>query len=86
MIEVCVDTIWQGKVAIRQQYIEEARMLSQDIMVCHNRDKMLIKFAELASDIVGLSPHKMLDKFHKNPPGYLYYFAWKPQIIQKVLL
>ena len=86
MIEVCVDTIWQGKVAIRQQYIEEARLYSEDIMVCHKRDKMRIKFSDLDGDIVGLSPHKMIDKFRKNPPGYLYYFKWEPQIIQKVLL
>jgi len=86
MIEVCVDTIWQGKVAIRQQYVEEARLLSQDILVCHKRDKMRIKFTELAADIVGLSPHKVIDKFRKKPPGYLYYFKWEPNIVQGVLI
>jgi len=86
MIEVCVDTIWQGKVAIRQQYIEEARLLSQDILICHKKDQMRIKFSELAADIAGLSPHKVLDRFGIKPPGYLYYFEWNPQVIQKGLL
>lgn len=86
MIEVCVDTIWEGMVAVRQQYIEEAMLYSQGIVVCHGKDKMKIRLSEIEDSIVRVSQNKVLDKYHKHPPGRLYYFRWKPDIKQEVLL
>lgn len=85
MIEVTVNTTWQGKVAIRGQYIQEAIQTTQDIMIYHNHGSMKVPNHKLYDLLVAKSDKKVHDKFRKLKPDFLYYFNWNPDGIQGVL-
>ena len=86
MIEITVNTIWQGEVAIRGWYIKEAIRTSQDIMIYHNHGSMRVPYHKLYDMLVAKSDKKVLDKFGKQEPDFLYYFNWKPDVEQGVLI
>lgn len=86
MIEVTVNTTWQGKVAIRGQYIQEAIQSQQDIMIYHDHGSMRIPNYKLYDLLVAKSEKKVLDRFRKLKPDFLYYFNWNPDGIQGVLI
>ena len=86
MIEVTVNTTWQGRVAIRGQYIQEAIKTGQDIMIYHNHGSMKIFRYKLYDLLVAKSGKKVQDKFRKFKPDFLYYFNWNPDVQQGVLI
>lgn len=86
MIEVTVNTIWQGQVAVRGWYIKEAIRAEQDIMIYHNHGSMRIPHHKLYDMLAAKSDKKVLDKFRKLEPDFLYYFNWKPDVQQGVLV
>ena len=86
MIEITVNTTWQGKVAIRGQYIQEAIKTAQDIMIYHAYGSMRIPNYKLYEMLIAKSDKKVLDKFRKQEPDFLYYFNWQPEGIQGVLI
>ena len=85
-IEIVVKTQWEGKVAVRQQYITQAQHEYKDLVIIHDRGSMRIPFAELDKYIVGKTEMTFRDKFRRNKRGYLYYFNWKPDVNQGVLI
>jgi len=86
MVEVVVKTQWQGKVAIRGRYIQQALRSYEGIKIIHNGSSMTIPNKEIYSLIVAKSEQKLRDTFRKYPPDYLYYFNWKPNQKQEQLL
>ena len=86
MIEVTVKTIWQGKVAIRGQYINEAIKTRQGIIIYHDYGSMRIPNHKLYEMLVAKSEHRVRDKYRKQKPDFLYYFDWRPDVQQGVLL
>lgn len=86
MIEVTVNTIWQGLVAVRGQYIQEAIQFQQDILIYHNYGSMRIPNHKLYEMLAAKSDKKVLDKFRKQEPDFLYYFNWIPDVVQGVLI
>ena len=86
MIEVTVNTIWQGKVAIRGFYIQQVIKTGKDIIIYHNHGSMIIRNHKIYNMLVAKSDKKVLDKFRKQEPDFLYYFNWKPDVQQGVLV
>jgi len=86
VIDVTVTTTWQGKVAVRGQYIREAERTGQDIMIYHDHGSMRIPNHKLYELLVGKSDSKVLDRYGKQEPDYLYYFYWQPDVVQGVLV
>lgn len=82
MIEVMVETEWQGMVAVRQQFLEQARLHNEDIMIFHEKGRMRIPYQEVYTRVARKSEWPMRDKFRKYKPGYLYYYNWKPDEVQ----
>ena len=86
MIEVTVKTTWHGKIAVRGQYVREAVRTEQDMLIYHDHGSMRVPSHKLYEMLVGKSEGKVLDKFRKQKPDYLYYFAWQPDVKQGVLV
>lgn len=84
-IRIAVKTTWQGKVGIRDKYIEEARQNHEDILVFHDSTFMKIPYAHLDDLIIATSDKRFRDRYH-NDPHYLIYFLWKPEGKQGRLL
>lgn len=85
MIEVRVNTIWQGKVGIRDRYIKEAQETEQGLTIVHREERMAIPFHQLKELIVGKSERPFTDRYGKDP-HYLIYFNWKPEAKQGVMI
>lgn len=86
MIEITVSTTWQDKVAVRGQFIQEAIRTGQDMMIYHDHGSMRIPNHKLYDMLVAKSDKKVLDKYRKQSPDYLYYFDWQPDVQQGVLI
>lgn len=85
-IEITVETLWNGQVAIRQQFLDQAFIEKKAIIIYHNKGSMRINYTDFKARSVGRSDKKFRDKYNKNKPGYLYYFDWKPEVKQETLL
>lgn len=85
MIEVAVKTQWQGQVAIRGHILLNALERQEGIAIYHNHAIMTIPYAELSRRLVGESDQTFRDRFKKYPRERLYYFYWKPDVIQAKL-
>jgi len=86
VIEITVNTTWNGQVAVRGQYIQDATKTEQDIIIYHNHGSMRIPNHKLYEMLVAKSNKKVLDKFRKFKPDFLYYFNWQPDVQQGVLI
>lgn len=85
MIKLEVKSIWQGKVAIRQKYLEQAYKNKKGLEIHHAGSIMLIPFDKIKDSVVAKSEKSVYDKF-KGEYHWLIYFNWKPTILQKQLL
>lgn len=85
MIEVAVKTQWQGKVAVRAQYIYEAVKNQEGLMIIHGTGVMTIPAGELKDRIAGMSDEVYRDTFRQHPKDKLYYFVWRPDAVQTKL-
>jgi len=86
VIELTVKTTWQGKVAIRGQYLQDAIKTEQAILIYYNHGSMKIPNHEIYARLVAKSENVVWDKFGKFKPDYLYYFNWQPDVQQEVLV
>jgi len=82
MIEVIVNTEWQGAVAGRQQFLEQAQAQQEDLLIFHDVGRMRIPWEEVYSQAIRKSEHPVRDRFSEHPPGYLYYYDWRPEVKQ----
>lgn len=85
MIKVKVNSIWQGKVALREKYVQEAYEKRTGLEIHHNGSVMVIPYLNIQKRIVGRSDQPVHDKFGGGF-HWLFYFDWKPNINQKKLL
>lgn len=86
IIEVTVNTIWQGKVAIRGQYVRDAIKTNQDLIIYHAHGSMRIPNHKLYDKLAAKSDKKFGDRYRKLKPDFLYYFNWKPDVEQGALV
>ena len=76
MIKVKVKTVYQGQVAIRDKYLNQAMKTCQGILITHGKDQMLIRDTEVHKyKARSLNPVK--DRYSKEY-HYLVYYDWKP--------
>ena len=78
MIELTVNTLWKGAVAIREKYLIEALRTGEDIKITCGERSMVIPNEELQSHIWRVSKKPMQDRFG-DEPHYLIYYRWLPQ-------
>lgn len=76
MIKIHVDTIWLGKVGIRDKYIDEANFKNEGLIIVHKGKEMTIPFENLKSRILFKSNSPFKDKF-SSKSHYLYYINWR---------
>lgn len=84
VVSVEVKTIWQGKVGIRDKYVNEARNKGKDLYIFKGDDAMIIPWERIDSVNVGKSEFPVPDKYSKES-HYLIYFNWKPTTLQPTL-
>lgn len=84
-IKIKVKTVWQGQVAIRDRYIEQAKNEERDILISLRKGRMLIPFNEIDSLILHRSKQPFYDKY-KNEYHHLYYFKYKEENEQQAQL
>lgn len=85
MITIPVKSIWQGQVGIRDRFIKEAKDTGQSITVVRKDGAMLIQNKEMKKRCTGRSSKKFYDRFGGDS-HYLYYFDWKPDVTQGVMI
>lgn len=85
MIKVKVKTIWQGKVAVRDKYIDEAKATGQGLIIAHKGASMVIPNDEIGNLITGYSERFFADRF-SDKKHQLVYFNWKPTEVQPALM
>lgn len=86
MINLKVKSVWQGKVALRDKYIDKAILTNSDIMVECGAEYMKIPYKKIKKlEVKTKAPVYVKDKFegriHK-----LIYFDWKPMYKQESFL
>jgi hypothetical protein len=86
MVTVEVKNKWQGFVAVREQFLKQAIKEGVALEIIHDNGRMVIPPEDIPKRIVRKSEYPMRDRFNKQPPGYLYYFDWKPTEAQRSLL
>ncbi len=86
MVSVEVKTKWQGFVAVREQFITQAIKEATPLEIIHDNGRMVIPPGDIKRRIARKSEYPMRDRFNKLPPGYLFYFDWKPTETQEALL
>ena len=85
MIKVEVKTIFQGRVAIRDRYVNESLANMEDILIVHGSDQMLIPY-QIADKYAAKSEYPVRDKYNKNESHYLLYYNWLPTVKQGTML
>ena len=84
-IKVVVNSTWQGLVGIRDKHIVQCVKEKRDMLIECENSTMLIPFQELGSRSHSRSKEKFKDKF-SDEWHRLYYYVWKPAMIQQTML
>jgi hypothetical protein len=84
MIALSVKSIWQGKCAIRDFYIDDAMLKKTGLHIKYEGEIMEIPFGKIKEKIVARSKKSFLDRF-SGKFHYLYYFDWRPTMKQEKL-
>ena len=83
-VSIEIKTVWQGKVGIRDKYVDKAQNQKKDLYIFKGNDAMIIPWAEINRLIVGKSDFPVPDRY-SNESHYLVYFDWKPTTLQPSL-
>jgi len=86
MIICKVDTIWQGKVAIRNKYVNECQEKGEMLRIVHDKGQMTIEPRLIHRRIIGYSEGLYDDKFGSGERHRLVYFRWTPDAQQGSLI
>jgi len=76
-MKVKVKSMWNGKVALRDKYIDELHNTQDELVIEMNDKKMTIPFEKLDASIKGKSEQPFYDRFSRES-HFLIYFDWKP--------
>lgn len=82
MITVIVNTLWQGKVGVRDRYVKEAIDRREGLLIKHGNESMALPLTLLKEKIAGKSDKRMENYFGKDR-HYLIYFFWVPTTKQE---
>lgn len=85
MISVKANSLWKGRVGIREKYVSEAIDKNQDLLLIHLNEQMLILSTDIPFEIVGRSKETFPDQFSEER-HHLVYFRWKPTQTQRSLI
>ena len=85
MIKLKVKSIWQGKVGVRDKYIQQAFDEKKGLEITCQYEIMIIPADEVQKKIVAKSDRPFKNRFGKGY-HYLFYFLWKPLANQGKLL
>lgn len=85
MIKLKVKSIWQGKVGIRDKYVQKAIAEKKGLEIACQYELMIIPAEDVQKKIVAKSEHPFKDKFG-GKWHFLFYFDWKPLKNQRKLL
>jgi|TARA_Y100000034_G_scaffold96073_1_gene116899 hypothetical protein len=83
-MKVRVETLFHGKVAVRDKFIKACKATGEPLVILHGHDEMYIPNSEIDQTITGKSKQPVKDQFSKDW-HYLVYFSWKPMAIQKAM-
>lgn len=86
MIETRIKTIFQGKVGIREQFVNEALRRGEGLIIKHKQETMVIPANKLKALVAGKSDKRFPDYYGKRKPEYLIYFFFRPGTKQEALL
>lgn len=84
MITLKVKSTWQGKVGIRDKYVQQALDEKKGLEISCQSEIMVIPAEEVQKKIVAKSACPFGDKFGEGY-HYLIYFNWKPLVNQTKL-
>jgi len=84
MIKLKVKSTWQGKVGIRDKYVQQALDEKKGLEITCQAEIMIIPAEEVQKRIVAKSDRPFRNKFGKGY-HYLIYFDWKPLANQRKL-
>lgn len=85
MITVKVNTLWQGMVGVPDKYVGEALNKGKPLCILHDEAQMVISGIDLSRQRKCISERKFRDRFG-GPDYLLYYYDWKPTMVQETLL
>lgn len=74
-IDIRVETIWQGKVGVRDKYVDQAIREFKGLHISHGNETMKIPPEKVKSMILFKSKTPLFDKFSKAE-HFLYYYFW----------
>lgn len=77
VIEVKVRKPWEGKVALRDRYVEQAWSERKDIVIHCQGNVMLIPYQKIKDKILTYSKEVYIDKYSRKQHR-LVYFEWIP--------
>ena len=84
MINKRVKTLFKGMVAAPALLVKECEETGQSLCIWYEGDCMELSSVELVKNLISVSDRPFRDKFG-GEPYYLYYYAWKPTVIQTKL-
>lgn len=76
MIEIKVKKSWQGMVAIRDKYLNQAKQEHKSILIQCEGGEMIIAYEDLDKYVM-MSDKPVIDYF-TNTGHYLVYYKWTP--------
>jgi len=85
VIKIKVKSTWQGKVGIRDKYVNQAIREKQGLDISCQGEFMIIPAEKVKEKMIGKSQKHFKDKFSEEW-HYLIYFNWKPNNRQGKLL
>lgn len=74
-MKITVRKAWDGMVAIRDKYYNEA--VQEGLVICHGKDKMTLTPEEVKTKIVMVSK-PVVNRFSGATTHKLLYYMWKP--------
>lgn len=85
-IDITVETIWKGKVGVRDRYVDQAVREKKDLHITHGNKTMIIPYNNILTRIMYKSNTPFKDRYSKAE-HYLYYYSWafnpKPVVVAK---
>ena len=85
MIKIKIKSVWQGKIGIRDKYVNQALRKKEGLEITCQGEFMIIPTEKIEEKITGKSKEHFKDKFSEEW-HYLIYFNWKPNNKQGKLL
>lgn len=84
-LKIKIKTTWQGKVGVRDKYINQAIQEDKGLMIVMNDEWMEIERKNLEDAMTSKSKQSFYDRY-SGKYHYLYYFDWVPEKLVQLSL